>query len=184
MQASAGNDAKTEGVDMKKWIGVILLAAATVIPARAQDSAISTVDLATPARCLAGTSLYCNSIQVQVNGGPGTLTFSVNSSGVGYVALQTYQVSPLGAFDWQYVFYGTITKYQVTSTGANANQVTGATISFSAPGADSDGDTDTITGTVNLTFYWALFPVPGGRGTYQKRLLPVVSGLNGTYTDN
>jgi len=153
---------------MKKLIPLAALALALLsatTPAHAQ----STVQVISPFTCVDQYSFYCYNVPVTVNGQAAFLTLDIFSGNVGYVSLS----SPYS--------YNTIISVQIVSLNS-LGQISEMKVGFtSVHDPDRDGDSDTLSGVLDLTVTWKAQSSGGGRGSHNVIWRPVISG-GGSYT--
>jgi hypothetical protein len=153
-----------------------LLAPALLLIAVSAQAQTSTAFTVQPFLCINQTSFYCYNAPVaaSVNGQAvsGTVTLDIFHMSYGYVSFVTS-----GAY-----FSGEITAVQIVSMN-NLGQVTELKVAFSSQDdPDNDGDSDTVTGLLDLSVKWTAFSSGGGRGTHNVIWRPTISGP-GSYSN-
>ena len=142
------------------------------VSAHAQSTAALAVQ---PLLCVAQTSFYCYNtpITATINGQTvsGTMTLDIFNMNYGYVSFSIPGV----------YLYAEITAVQVVSLNS-LGQVTELKVGFASQAdLDNDGDTDTVTGLLDLNVKWTSYSSGGGRGSHNVIWRPTISGP-GSYT--
>ena len=144
------------------------------IPSHAQTT---TQVNALPFTCVDQTSFYCYNAPVTatINGQSvsGTMTLDIFHMSYGYVL---FVIPGAGV-------YAEITAVQVISMNS-LGQVTEMKVGFTSQAdPDNDGDSDTVSGSVDLSIKWTAYSSGGGRGSHNVIWRPSISGP-GSYTSN
>jgi hypothetical protein len=157
---------------MKKVIAVLLFMIGLAVGASAQTTTRTVT--AQPYLCINQTSFYCYNMPITLDDGAGhvstgSATIDIFSYSYGYVT-----VSGGGSY-----FSGPITAVQIVSLDQNGRP-TEIKVGFQGQGdPDNDGDTDTMSGLLDLTVQWIAQSSGGGRGTHNVIWRPKVS-MSGT----
>jgi hypothetical protein len=154
-----------------------VLAPALLLVAASAQAQTTTPVTVQPFLCINQTSFYCYSAPVTaaINGQTvsGTMTLDIFRMSYGYVSFNISGV---------YV-YGDITTVQVVSMN-NLGQVTEMKVAFASQSdPDNNGDTDTVTGLLDLSVTWTAYSSGGGRGTHNVIWRPTISGP-GSYSND
>ena len=152
-----------------------LLVPALLLVAISTQAQTTTPVAVQPFLCVNQTSFYCYNAPATttINGQAvsGTVTLDIFHMSYGYVSFN------LGGT----YLYAEITAVQIVSMNS-LGQVTEMNVAFASQAdPDNDGDSDSVTGSLNLKATWTSYSSGGGRGSHNVIWRPTISGP-GSYT--
>ena len=157
-------------MNRERLLKYLLVPALLLVAISAQAQATTTPITVQPFLCINQTSFYCYNapVTVGVNGQTvsGTMTLDIFHMSYGYVSFS------LGGT----YLYAELTAVQIVSMNS-LGQVTEMNVAFASQAdPDNDGDSDAVTGSLNLKATWTSYSSGGGRGSHNVIWRPTISG--------